>query len=180
MIPAIIIIIALLLALSLILLLYSSHAKKKKVYHAFERQGYKPQQFADDLWIDPVARKWAIARENVEPFIHDYRDISRVELVEDGEQYEIVKGVIQTHLGGLLWHAVSSYAADHFPNKKKTIRNIRIDIYLKNAVVPIETIVLLNSPKRVQSAGYRRLAEKASQLAYRLEEMKNGEDSPPA
>ena len=158
---------------SFFLIWLTNRNKRNRTRAAFEACGASPSVYLNDLWIDPKNHKWAVAKESIDVTVYDYSAIDKVELVQDGETFVEQDGILKTQLGGIVFGMISAATG---AGKKKTRMsgNIYIHIYVNGCAFPLESLVLLGTPVKTDSAAFRKKVLEAETLMHTLNAMKNG------
>jgi hypothetical protein len=143
----------------------------KKSIERFESQGYKVTKRIGSILIDEENKKWAVC--NSKNGIHNFSDISSVEIKENGQKYKSQHGIIRAVVGGAVFGAVGALAGAGSAHRAQTISHLSVDIYLKDFDCPLETVPLISSATKTDSFLYKSAYENIQKMAATLTIMQN-------
>lgn len=144
----------------------------KKAGELMESNGYTVTKTICSLIIDETHHKWMIIHKNQ---IHDYSDILSVEITENGEKYKMEGGIFRAVVGGALFGGFGAVVGAATSQRARTVNRLSVDIRLNSLDCPLESIVLVKSPIKTDSAIYQKGYENIQKMAAALNIMQNTE-----
>lgn len=151
---------------------HKGKAKQNQNQNEFEQSGFNTTKKIRDLVVDEPNQKWMLCSSK-NPIIHDFSEISSVEITENGQKYKSQHGVMRAATGGIVFGTVGALVGAGTASKAQTISHLSVDIYLKSISNPLETALFITSPVKTDSLIYKKAYETVQQMVATLTAMKN-------